>query len=66
VLQNIYVYIYILSWVGECERLHKVLSLRYVAIGLTITPLSYKVVQNLSNFIMKYEIVLSKLAIKSQ
>ena len=31
------IYIYILFWVGECERLHKVINLRYVAIGLTIT-----------------------------
>ena len=31
----------------------------YVAIDLTITPLSKNVEQNISNFIMKYEMVLT-------
>jgi len=40
-----------LLWVGERKRLHKVVSLRYVGIGLTITPLSNEVVHNLSNLL---------------
>jgi len=41
--------------VGECERLHKVVScyvhLLYVEIGLTITPRTNEVVLSLSNLV---------------
>ena len=52
----------VMSW--QMRRLHKVVTLRYVAIGLTITPLFNNVEQNISNFIMKYEIGLTNWPLK--
>ena len=45
------VHCYGLANVEDCI-MHKVVTLRYVAIGLTITPLSNNVEQNISNFII--------------